>query len=171
MSTHAMRKTVFTALTLTLLAAAGAAFATQGSSAGATPAPNADPGQWRRQFFDRIDTNHDGTVSRAEYQAWIDGRFARLDSNGDGVVNAGEVATSPMAAERAERHAQRFVRRYDTSGSGEVSRADFEAKEMQRFDRMSHGAGAVTEDEFTAATAGRFKHRRPAATPPADDGG
>ena len=89
----------------------------------------------------------------------------------DGVVNADEVATSPMAAERVEKRAQGFVRRYDTTGRGEVSRADFEAKEMQRFDHMSNGADSVTEDQFTAAATRSFKHRRPAPSPPADNGG
>jgi hypothetical protein len=171
MSTTAMRKTVFTAFTLTALVAAGAAFAAPGSTAGTTPAPNAQPGQWRQQFFDRIDTNHDGTISRAEYQAWVDNRFAKLDTNGDGVVNTDEVATSPMAAERVAKRAEGFVRRYDTTGSGEVSRSDYEAKEMQRFDRMSNGADSVTEDEFTAAASRHFKHRHPTPTPPADNGG
>ncbi|HEX5124147.1 MAG TPA: hypothetical protein VFV97_12945, partial [Rhodanobacteraceae bacterium] len=60
---------------------------------------------------------------------------------------------------------------YDTTGSGEVSRTDFEAKEMQRFDRMSNGADSVTEDQFAAATARPFKHRHPMSTPPADNGG
>jgi EF hand domain-containing protein len=171
MSTNAMRNTVITAFTLTALVAAGAAFAGTAPTSGATPAPSAQPGQWRQQFFDKIDTNHDGTISRAEYQTWVDGRFAKLDSNGDGVVNADEVATSPMAAERVERRAQGFVRRYDTTGKGEVSRADFETKEMQRFDRMSNGADSVTEDQFAAAAARPFKHRRPAAAAPADNGG
>ena len=166
-----MRNTVFTAFTLTALVATGAAFAGPGSNTGTTPAPNAQPGQWRQQFFDKIDANHDGTISRTEYQAWVDSRFAKLDANGDGVVNADEVATSPMAAERAEKHAQGFVRRYDTTGSGEVSRADFEAKEMQRFDRMSNGAGSVTEDQFSAAASRPFKHRHRSATPSADNGG
>ena len=166
-----MRKTVITALTLAALVAAGAAFAGTTPNAGTTAAPSAQPGQWRHKFFDKVDANHDGTISRAEYQAWVDGRFAKIDANGDGVVDADEVATSPMAAERAERRAQGFVRRYDTTGSGEVRRADFEAKEMQRFDRISNGAGSVTEDEFAAATMRPFKHRRPAPAPSADNGG
>jgi hypothetical protein len=42
---------------------------------------------------------------------------------------------------------------------------------MQRFDRMSNGADSVTEDQFTAAATRPFKHRRPSATAPADNGG
>jgi EF hand domain-containing protein len=171
---RAMRKTVFTAFTLTALVAAGAAFAGAGpasdTASGDNPAPNTQPGQWRQKFFDKIDTNHDGIISRGEYQAWVDNRFAKLDTNGDGAVNADEVATSPTAAERVERRAQGFVHRYDTTGSGEVTKSDFEAKEMQRFDRMSNGADSITEDQFAAAAAHPFKHRRSAA-PSANDGG
>lgn len=104
----------------------------------------------KQRFFDRIDTDHDGKISRAEYQAWVDGRFDKLDANHDGVVDANEVAQSPMAAERAQKRAEHFVERYDTSGSGKVSKADFEAKEMARFDRIGDGADAVTAEQFAA---------------------
>jgi opacity protein-like surface antigen len=175
MSIAPMRKILLSALTLTALAAAGAASAatpatstTPSASATAAPSPGSRHAAWRQKFFDQIDTNHDGTISRAEYQAWVDGRFAKLDANGDGAVNADEIATSPAAVERVQKRAEGFVKRYDTSGSGEVTKADFEAKEMQRFDRLSNGADSVTEDEFDAAAAHRFNHRHGA---PAASGG
>lgn len=159
-----MRKIASAVLTLSVLLAATAASAAD-PAAGAA-APGAKHGEWRQQFFGKIDTNHDGTISRAEYQAWVDGRFAKLDGNGDGVVNADEAAHSQAAAERVQKRAAGFVRRYDTSGSGQVSKADFEAREMQRFDRLSNGADSITEDQFTAARP--FKHRR---DPQPDNGG
>ena len=159
-----MCKTVLTALTLSALAAGAVSAATP---AAGDAAPGSKHAEWRQQLFERIDTNHDGTISRAEYQAWIDGRFAKLDSNGDGVVDAGEIANSPAAAERSEKRAEGFVRRYDTSGSGNVSKTDFESREMQRFDRLGNGADSITEEQFEAAHARAFRHRRA----PQDDSG
>ncbi len=158
-----MRKTVLTAFTVSALLAASATFAAGPTDATPAPGPGAKAQQWRQQFFDKIDTNHDGVISRAEYQAWIDSRFEKLDSNGDGVVDADEIATSQAAAERVQKRAEGFVRRYDTTGSGQVSKADFEAREMQHFDRLSNGADTITEDQFTAARP--FQHRHMAPQP------
>lgn len=165
-----MRTLIVSALTLTALAAAGTAWAQ--SSAPAAPGATAPPSgsrhaERRQQFFDRIDTNRDGTISRAEYQAWVDSRFDTLDANRSGTVDADEVATSPAAAARVQRRAEGFVKRYDTSGSGQVTKADFEAKEMQRFERLSGGADSISEAQFEAAA--QRMHRRRGA--PADTGG
>jgi hypothetical protein len=161
-----MRKFLPVVFTLTALAAAAAASAAEPATA---PSDHAAKGaEWRQQFFDKLDTNHDGTISRAEYQSWVDSRFAKLDSNGDGTVDANEVATSQAAAERVQKRAEGFVRRYDPSGDGQVTKADFEAKEMQRFDRLSDGADSITEEQLAAARP--FKHRRGAPTS-ADNGG
>lgn len=159
-----MRKIIPAVFALSAAIAASAALAADPATG--TTAPTDKRAEWRQQFFDKIDTNHDGTISRAEYQAWVDGRFAKIDSNGDGIVDADEVATSPAAVERVQKRADGFVRRYDTSGDGKVSKADFEAKEMQRFDRLSNGADSMTEDQFAAARP--FKHRR---APQTDTGG
>jgi hypothetical protein len=130
------------------LAATGLAHAADPTvDAGATHAAKRD--QARQRFFDQIDTNHDGVVSRAEYQAWVDSRFDKLDGNRDGRVSADEIERSPAVAEKVQKRAEGFVKRYDKSGTGEVSKADFEAKAMSRFDRLGGGADSVTEDQLT----------------------
>jgi hypothetical protein len=120
--------------------------------------------EMKQRFFDQIDTNHDGSVSRDEYRAWVDARFARLDANHDSRVDANEIANSPQARERVQKRAERFVQRFDTSGSGEVSQADFEAKAMARFDRLANGADSLTPDQLGGP--GRHGHRHDSAKDP-----
>ena len=43
-------------------------------------------------WFNRVDTNHDGALSLAEFQADADQFFKRLDINHDGVIEGGEVS-------------------------------------------------------------------------------
>lgn len=106
--------------------------------------------QFQQRFFDKLDTNHDGTVSRTEYQAWVDARFGKLDANRDGKVDASEMANSAGNAERAQKRADRFVKRYAPDGTGSVSKADFEARELARFDRIGGGADALTPDQLAS---------------------
>jgi hypothetical protein len=120
--------------------------------------------QMKQRFFDQIDANHDGRTSRDEYRAWVDSRFDRLDANRDGTVDADEIANSPQARERVQQRAERFVKRFDASGSGKVSKADFEAKAMTRFDRLANGADTVSMDQFDAP--GNHGHRHDAAQDP-----
>lgn len=142
------------------LAIAGTAFAaTPGGDATTTPASR--HAQFQQRFFDKLDTNHDGVVSRAEYQAWVDGRFAKLDSNGDGSVDAAEIESSPATAARVQKRAEHFIKRYDKSGTGNVSESEFETKEMSRFDRLSGGADTMTEAQFAAALAAHRHHPAP----------
>ena len=141
------------------LSVAGTALAADPTATGTTaPTPGAKRAQFRQQFFNKIDTNGDGVISRAEYQAWVDGRFDKLDSNGDGSVDANEIASSPATAARVEKRAEGFVKRFDQSGDGKVSKSDFEAKEMARFDKLSGGADTLTEDQLQAPHTA-FRHR------------
>ncbi len=111
----------------------------------------------QRRLFDAIDTDHDGVVSREEYRRWVDQRFQKLDRNTDGRVDANEIADSAAARERRQRRAERFVARVDSSGSGRISQADFEAKAMQRFDRLAGGADGITPEQLAGR---RGRHAR-----------
>jgi Ca2+-binding EF-hand superfamily protein len=42
-------------------------------------------------MFERLDTNHDGMVSRDEYRAQVAERFDRLDTNHDGFLDQAEM--------------------------------------------------------------------------------
>ena len=153
----------------TLLFATGSLLAAATVFAG-TPDPAAEGGRHARraamqqQMFERLDGDHDGQVSRAEYKAWIDGRFDTLDANGDGSVDADEIARSPATAKRVSRRAEGFIKRYDATGSGKVTRADFEAKEMARFERIGAGADSVTREQLSRS---RMPQRRGAGEAPA----
>lgn len=46
----------------------------------------------RSRMIDRLDTNHDGMISRDEYRAEAAERFDRMDTNHDGFVDASERA-------------------------------------------------------------------------------
>ncbi|MBB3342176.1 EF-hand domain-containing protein [Luteimonas sp. RC10] len=43
------------------------------------------------EYLERMDTDGDGRVSLAEYQAWMGYAFDRMDRNGDGVLSADEL--------------------------------------------------------------------------------
>ncbi len=159
-----MRKLLPTLLATALLgtgalATTSAALADNGTATDRAAARDAA----RQRFFDRIDANHDGVISRAEYHAWVDARFAKLDPQGSGSVNAAQVAASPATTARVQKRAEAFVKRYDASGTGTVTKADFEAKEMARFDRLSGGADTLTPEQLAAARHGRGGRGAPAA--------
>ena len=118
--------------------------------------------EMQQKTFDRIDTNHDGKISRDEYKAWVDTRFDRLDANHDGVVDAAEMTDSPAAKASSQKRAEHFVKRYEENGSGKVTKADYEAKSMQRFDTLAAGGDTINAEQFAAG--GKRRHRGPAAT-------
>jgi hypothetical protein len=83
---------------------------TSGGSASATTGPadsqkkrsmHAKKGQTRKQIFDRLDTNHDGMISRAEAQADPDlvVIFVDMDTNNDGQLSPVEFVIVPIALE------------------------------------------------------------------------
>ena len=165
-----MRKTV-----LTLMLAASAIT----SAAGAQTAP-ATPRPPMRQ-----DANHDGVATRAEAIAQADARFAQMDSDHDGRITAGEmrayreavhdrmVASGrdvPVPPPGSRKH-DGMGRRMDPNGDGSVTREEFEARALKRFDRMDANHDG-TIDATERANAAEMRHvnrreRRDGVTPPA----
>lgn len=166
-----MRKTV-----LTLMLAAGAI--TSAASAQTNPVPAPRPPM-------RQDANRDGVATRAEAIAQADARFAQMDTDHDGRVTGGE-----MRAYRAAVHDRMIAsgrdvpvpppggrkhdgmgRRMDPNGDGSVTREEFEARALKRFDRMdANHEGTI--DATERANAAEMRHvdrreRRDGVTPPA----
>lgn len=162
-----MRKTV-----LTLILAASAITSVAGAQTPATPpAPT-------RQGTDRVST-------RAEAIAQADARFAQMDTDHDGRITAGEmrayreavhdrmVASGrdvPVPPPGGRKH-DGMGRRMDPNGDGSVTREEFEARALKRFDRMDANHDG-TIDATERANAAEMRHvdrreRRDGGTPPA----
>ena len=151
-----------------VLAIGSTAIASEPAS-GERPAARAGRSTLMQQHFDTLDANKDGSVSREEYRAWVDHRFDQLDTNHDGSFDADEVATAQGAPERARQRAEGLVKRYDTDGSGKVTRAQFAAKQMQRFERVGGGADSVGTQQLMHRRGAARDGRLPAPAPTARD--
>ena len=104
----------------------------------------------RGGFLAKLDTNQDGAVSRAEFQAVRLAHADEMDANRDGIVTYAE---QKLAREKMAE--QWFIRSHDLDGDGRVSVAEMTAHEAQFFERMDRdGDGTVTDDEMQ-----RGKHR------------
>jgi hypothetical protein len=79
----------------------GSASATAGSTDSQKHSMHAKKGQTRKQIFDRLDTNHDGMISRSEAQADPDlvAIFVDMDANSDGQLSPVEFVIVPIALE------------------------------------------------------------------------
>lgn len=147
-----------TALSLPLLAAPP-----EGGQGAGRPGAN---------MLQRIDTDNDGQVSRAEFDAAGDTAFARLDADGDGYVTAEEFDAAPrMGRTDPERGGKRDRQGMENGGRGmgqhhagpraEERRAHMqarmEARRTQRFASVDTDSdGIVSRTEFDAARAARF---------------
>lgn len=117
-------------------------------------------------MFERLDLNKDGAVDAAEIVAARQIRFEASDANGDGKLTSEELqaAHQKRAAEQAERHSSRMIKRLDEDGDGAITKAEFDAKADRRGARMlkrldADGDGKITKAEAEAAKSKRG-HRR-----------
>jgi Ca2+-binding EF-hand superfamily protein len=122
----------------------------------------AAPGQGRgmklEMFFDKLDGDGDGAVSRAEAELAGENIFVALDTDGDGVVSEQEFMTPRHAvdsgAARPERWREHRARRFaamDRDGDGAVTpeeQADFGDRRFALAD--ADGDGLVTRAELRA---------------------
>ncbi len=134
------------------------------------PESRADVAQHVQRMFARLDTNHDGFITRdevaaveAQFQAKMQQRgqgadrssaFDRIDTNHDGVISREEFAAAKPGY-MGMRHAgfgrgfgERMFDQADANHDGRVSLAEAQALALQHFDQadLNHD-GIVTPDE------------------------
>jgi Ca2+-binding EF-hand superfamily protein len=167
-------------LTLSLIAAtaaltAGSVATAQGAPADRAPMTRAAVEQRADRAFDRLDANHDGKIDAADRAVRQKARFDRIDANHDGQLSYAEFTA--MHEGRAEAGNARVGQRGDHAGrggmrrmahagfgrggmarladadkDGTVTKAEFQAAAVQRFERLdANHDGTVTRDEAKAA--------------------
>ena len=142
---------------VTVAVAAAIALAAQASAQAPAPvpAPTAPQANLRGNWLQADQT-------RQQAQQRADLMFQRLDANHDGTVTrqeAEQAAAQMGQGGRGGKFAARLVERL-FAGAASVSQAQFEAQALQRFDRqdLNHD-GTVTADERQQARAARAQQR------------
>jgi EF hand len=159
---------LFTAVSLAALSLAGAAFAEEQGG----PPPHG-PGAMLSQF----DANHDGVITRREFDAGRASMFTRMDANHDGVLTGDEMRP-PWAGEgrgphgpggpggpggmegpggpeghgwMGGRHHHMMMERADANHDGNISREEFLAGPNAMFDRLdANHDGVISAEEREA---------------------
>lgn len=131
-----MKRLIMAGLLSGTLAAGGIAYAQAGSE---------QRGPGRHMLFDALDSDKDGTITRAEAVAAAEKRFAETDTDRNGVISQAE--RDAMHEKMREEH----FKRMDTDGNGQLSREEFRAAH----DRMRSAMGA---DEKGEGSMGKHRH-------------
>ena len=136
-----MQKLLFAAAAALAVLAAGVAAAQMG--------PGAKLGA--------ADANHDGVITRAEFDAARAARFAQLDANHDGSLSAderphwGPPPGQQPPADHPHDGAHHGMMNPDANGDGVISRAEYDAQGAQMFSRLdANHDGAITQAEIDA---------------------
>ncbi|MBS0583217.1 MAG: EF-hand domain-containing protein [Proteobacteria bacterium] len=134
------------ALAAALVAAPFAAFA----QAADTPAPAAAAPAHPSPFahmLKKMDSDGDGRISSAEFQAAAAARFAMIDTQGSGKITAAQIAAAGRG--RDEKFAEREVKKIGSDGT--ITKDQYLAAAQARFARLDkNGDGYITADEVPA---------------------
>ena len=122
-----------------------------------TPATAAGKGRFMKHF----DTNNDGSVNMAEFNAAAAKRFELMDGDANGILTKEEFR-SYMRARKDERKQKKFAR-VDSNNNGTIEREEYlshkRAKAERKYARMDKdGDGSVSKDEF--ASGKKRKHHK-----------
>lgn len=143
-----IRKLPLVAVLAAFVAAPPAAFAQSNEA----PAATAQPSLFGH-MLKKMDSDGDGKISSAEFQAAAAARFAAIDTQGSGRISAEQIANSKSARQRDLKFAEHEVKRIGSDGT--ISRDQYLAAAQARFAKLDrNGDGFISADEMPAGQHG-----------------
>jgi Ca2+-binding EF-hand superfamily protein len=125
--------------------------------------------------MDKLDTNDDGQISRAEHSAGMQRMFTKMDTNNDGAVTLAELEAKKdakhdvkgrddgnrreMEPDHGMTAAEKFAK-LDQNGDGRVTAAEHTSACDGMFDKIdTNHDGSLTEAEMDAHKESMMKHK------------
>lgn len=109
--------------------------------------------------FAKLDTNGDGQVTIADFEAHRAARFAEADTDGDGVLSEAELLAQveARAENRAAGMVAKMLERMDANEDGVLQQDELQEARgngmTRRFENLDADEnGAISEEEFEAAS-------------------
>jgi Ca2+-binding EF-hand superfamily protein len=130
------------------LIAGGAASSAALAQASAAPAAEARPSPFEH-MLKKMDTNGDGKISLAEFQAAAGARFDAIDTQHTGKITAEQVASSKDGKGHGGRIAEFEIQKFGSDGA--ITRDQYLAAAQAHFAKLDkNGDGYITADEMPA---------------------
>jgi Ca2+-binding EF-hand superfamily protein len=134
-----------------------------GTSAFAALAQNAptDMQGHREHFFEKLDANGDGVLTRSEVDADVQARFAEIDTNKDGKITQAELKAHAEAKQAdMQSHMADHMKAADKNGDGKWSKDELPRMPAQVFSKLdTNNDGSLTQAELAAGHDKWNEHR------------